>query len=154
MRATWVVVADSSAARVFTAASQASALEEIASYAHPEGRLHDRDLRTDQPGMTKDRAGHAMHGMEPKVKPKTQEAMAFAREIAGHIEAARSKNQIERVILVAPPEFLGHLRNALDGDAKKIVDGEYNLNLVRQTPAEIRKHLPEKLYSSLETKGK
>ncbi len=149
MAATWVVVADSSAARFFTVGSPTSGLEEIASYAHPEGRLHERDLRTDEPGMTKDRAGYAKHGIEPKVKPKEQEAIVFARLLAKRIEAARAKSEIDRVILVAPPEFLGHLRSVLDDDARKIVEGEYNLNVVRMPPDDIRKHLPEKLYSVL-----
>ena len=107
MPATWVVVADSSAARFFTVGSPTSGLEEIASFAHPEGRRTSATCEPTQPGMTKDRVGYAMHGMEPKVKPKEQEAIAFARLLAERIEAARSKSEIERVILVAPPEFLG-----------------------------------------------
>jgi protein required for attachment to host cells len=151
MGATWVVVADSSAARIFNAPSPTGALQEIASYAHAEGRLHESEMRTDEPGMTKDRAGYAKHGMEPKVKPKEQEAIAFARLLAKRIELARSKSEIERVVLVAPPEFLGHLRAVLDEDARKIVDGEHNLNVVRMTPEEIRRHLPERLYSAVAT---
>ena len=151
MPATWVVVADSSAARIFTASSPTGGLEEIASYAHPEGRAHERDLRTDQPGMTQDRVGYAKHGIEPKVRPKEQEAIDFARSLAQRIEAARAKSEIERVLLVAAPEFLGHLRSAMDDDARKIVEGEFNLNVVRMSPEDIRKRLPEKLYSSLAT---
>ena len=149
MPATWVVVADSSAARIFTAPSPTGTLQEIASYAHSEGRMHERDMRTDEPGMTKDRAGYAKHGMEPKVKPKEQEAIAFARLLAKRIEAARAKSEIDRVILVAPPEFLGHLRDVLDDNARKIVEGEHNLNVVRMPPDEIRKRLPERLYSAV-----
>lgn len=106
-------------------------------------------MRTDEPGMTKDRAGYAKHGIEPKVKPKEQEAIAFARFVADRLESARSKGEIARIILVAPPEFLGHLRNVMVDDARKIVHGEYNLNVVRMRPDEIRKHLPERLYSAL-----
>ena len=149
MSSTWVVVADSSAARIFDAPSASGALAEVASYAHAESRLHERDLRTDQPGTTKDRAGYAKHGIEPKTKPKEQEAIVFARMIADTIGKARAKSQIERVLLVAPPEFLGHLRSALDANSRKIVGGEYALNVVRMPTEEIRKHLPDKLYSSL-----
>jgi len=151
MPATWVVVADSSAARIFNAPSPTGALEEIASYAHAEGKMHEQDMRTDELGMTKDRVGYAKHAMEPRVKPKEQEAVVFARLLAERIESARTKNVIDRVILVAPPEFLGHLRDALDDNARKIVDGEYNLNVVRMSPDEIRKHLPERLYSEVAT---
>lgn len=149
MPSTWIVVADSSAARIFDAPSASGALAEVAAYAHAESRMHERDLRTDQPGTTKDRAGYAKHGLEPKTKPKEQEAIVFARMLAETIEKARAKSQIERVLLVAPPEFLGHLRSALDANSRKIVEGEFNLNVVRMPADEIRRHLPEKLYSSL-----
>ena len=148
MPATWVVVADSSAARIFDVESPSGSLQEIASYANPEGRAHEGDLRTDQPGVTRDRMGYARHGMQPKVTPKDQEAIAFARSLADRIEAARAKSEIDRVILVAPPEFLGRLRSVLDDDARKIVVGEHNINVVKLRPEEIRKHLPDKLYES------
>jgi protein required for attachment to host cells len=150
MPATWVVVADSSAARIFVAGSPTGALQEIASYAHAEGRAHERDMRTDEPGLvTKDRMGYARHAAEPKVRPKDQEQIAFARFLADHLEHARARGELQRIILVAPPEFLGHLRSELDQDAKKIVEGEYGLNVVRMRPEEIRGHLPERLYSTL-----
>ena len=53
------------------------------------------------------------------------------------------------MLLVAPPEFLGHLRSALDANTRKIVEREFNFNVVRLAPDEIRKRLPERLYSSL-----
>jgi len=149
MASTWVVVADSSAARIFDAPSATGALTEIESFAHTEGRLHERDLRTDEPGTTKDRAGYAKHGIEPRTNPKEHEATVFARRLAETIERARAKSQVERVLLVAPPEFLGHLRAALDANARKIVHAEFNLNVVRMAPDEIRRHLPDRLYSAL-----
>lgn len=149
MPVTWVVVADSSAARIFLAGSPTGALQEIASYEHPEARRHERDMRTDEPGVTFDRVGYAKHGMEPKVKPKEHEANVFARFLAERIDTARARSEINRVILVAPPEFLGNLRAALASDARKIVEGEYNLNVVRMKPEEIRGHLPDRLYSAL-----
>ena len=111
--------------------------------------MHERDLRTDQPGTTKDRAGYAKHGIEPRTSPKEQEAIDFARMIAEIVDRARAASQVERVLLVAPPEFLGHLRSALPANARKIVEAEFTLNVVRQSPDEIRRRLPERLYSAL-----
>lgn len=138
MGATWVVVADQSAARIFDAAGPTRALEEIASYAHPEGRAHARDLKSDQPGRAFDSAGQGRHAMEPKVLPKEQEAIGFARFLSDKLEDARTKNQVDELILVAPPEFLGHLRATLDKDAKKIVAAEHPLNIVKLRAEEIR----------------
>ncbi|MCW8855424.1 MAG: host attachment protein, partial [Gammaproteobacteria bacterium] len=50
MSTTWVVVADSSRARIFTAETSTSALQEIETLAHPEGRLHEQALSSDLPG--------------------------------------------------------------------------------------------------------
>ena len=149
MASTWVVVADSSAARIFDAPLATGAISEIESFVHTEARMHERDLGTDQPGSTKDRAGYARHGIEPRTSPKEHEAMVFARMLAETIERARAKSQVERVLLVAPPEFLGHLRSALDANTRKIVEREFNFNVVRLAPDEIRKRLPERLFSSL-----
>ena len=146
---TWVVVADSSAARIFRAPSPTGALEEIESYAHSEGRLHENELRTDEPGITSDRVGYAKHGMEPRVHPKEHDAITFARFINSRIEKGRAQNQVSRLILVAPPEFLGYLRSTMDDDARKIVEHDYNLNVVRMRREEIRRHLPDRLYSNL-----
>jgi protein required for attachment to host cells len=146
MPATWVLVADQSAARIFDASSPTGALEEIESYAHAEGRAHARELKTDQPGRAFDSMGAGRHGMEPKVLPKEQEAIAFARFLNAHLEDARAKNRVERLILVAPPEFLGHLRSTMDKDTRKIVKSDHALNVVRLRPEEIRGRLPERLY--------
>ena len=148
---TWVVVADSSAARIFRAPSPTGALEEIESYAHAEGRWHENEMRTDEPGATNDRVGYAKHLTEPRVHPKEHEAISFARMLNARIEKARARNELGRLILVAPPEFLGHLRSTMDDDARKLIEGDFNLNLVRMRADEIRRHLPERLYSTIAT---
>lgn len=149
MPATWVVVADRAAARIFVAGSPTGALEEFESYAHAEGRAHARDLTTDDPGRAFDSVGAGRHAIEPKIGPREQEAIAFARELAERIGQARTRKQVRRVILVAPPEFLGYLRGALDQETRRIVEGEYPLNVVKLRPEEIRAHLPARLYSAL-----
>ena len=46
----WVLVADSSRGRIFSAETPTSALKEIESISHPEGRLHDQLMVSDLPG--------------------------------------------------------------------------------------------------------
>ena len=50
MKPTMIVVADSARARIFTADSASSPLNEIETMAHPEGRMHDREITSDLPG--------------------------------------------------------------------------------------------------------
>lgn len=150
MPATWIVVADSAAARLFSTPSPTGPLEEFEAYAHAEGRAHVRDLVTDQQGRQFESFGHGNRsGMEPRVDPKEHEKIGFAKLIAERVRSARSRNEVGRVFLVAPPEFLGHLRSSLDGETKRLVEGEFALNVVREKPEAIRSRLPERLYSAV-----
>ena len=49
----WVLVADNSRARIFSAEKPASDLQEIRDLTHPEARLHEGDLVTDRVEGTK-----------------------------------------------------------------------------------------------------
>lgn len=146
---TWVVVADRSAARIFSAPTPTGALDELESLENPEGRMPARELTSDLPGRAFDSAGAGRHAMESEVGPREQAAVKFARQLAGRMESARSRGEVERLIVVAAPEFLGLLRDALGSATRQAIEAEFPLNLMKMTPAEIRGHLPEKLYSTL-----
>lgn len=149
MSNTWVVVADSGAARIFSAASPVGPLEEREDFAHPEARVRERALASDKPGRAFDSFGKGRHSMGQQEGPRERSAMDFARLLAGRIGGARAKGEIDRVVLVAAPEFLGMLRASLDDETKKRVESEFAFNLVSMRPDEIRAHLPERLFSTL-----
>lgn len=142
----WVVVADSTRARIFNVDSSSAPLSEADGLASPEGRLHDRDITSDLPGRSFDssKAG-GRHAMEPTTDPKHELAVEFARTIARHIEAGRVKRHFEQLVLVAAPSFLGLLREQLSNTCRKLVAYELNKNLVQHTPEDIRSHLPRLL---------
>ncbi|MBI1422747.1 MAG: host attachment protein [Gammaproteobacteria bacterium] len=144
MAYTWVVVADSTRARIFSAESSSAGLSELETLAHPEGRMHDRDITSDLPGRSFDsnKAG-GRHAMEPSTDPKQELAIEFARTIARHVDAARVKNDFEQLVIVAAPTFLGLLREQLSNTCRKLVAFELNKNLVQQPAEEIRSHLPK-----------
>ena len=143
---TWVVVADSSRARIFKAESAQGPLQELASLAHPEGRLHAHELTSDLPGRAFDSSGlGGRHAMEQNIDPKENEAMKFARQVAEHLENGQSENQFTRLVLVAAPKFLGHLRQNLSDRVVALVSQEIDKNLVQQSTEDIRRHLPERL---------
>jgi len=145
MTYTWVIVADSTRARIFNAESSSADLSETEGLLHPESRLHDRDITADLPGRSFDSKGSGRHAMEPPTDPKQELAIEFARTIARHLEASRVKRDYEQLVIVAAPSFLGLLRDQLNSACRKLVAFELNKNLVQQTPEEIRAHLPKLL---------
>lgn len=145
MKKTWIVVADSAHARLFSAETPTGGLIEQEDLLHIQSRMHDKDLITDGPGRHSNDTGTGAHGYEPKITPTEEEAIRFAKELAQELYKAFHEYKFEQLIIVAPPKFLGHLRNALDKNVKKVISLEVAKDLVAEKPAEIRKHLPEYL---------
>lgn len=140
-----VVVADAGRARFFSAESATATLVEDEDRLHPEGRLHVSDMASDEPGRTFDSHGEGQHAMGNKVDPKRQEAIRFAKELCEDLEARRNKGKVEGLYLVAPPQFLGELRDHLSASLKVLVKDEIHKDLTEHAAADIRAHLPEHL---------
>lgn len=145
----WIVVAESSRARIFTADGPAGKLTELETLANPEARLHDRELSSDLPGVTFESGGQGRHVKEQQVGPKAQAVVRFAEKVAARIERGRTGGEFRRLVLVAAPEFLGLLRDKLPAPARKLIETEIAKNLAQLPADEIRGHLPERLYSTL-----
>lgn len=145
MKNTWVVVADSSRARIFMAKNATGELDEIETLANPEARLHEIDMTSDLPGRTFDSAGKGRHILEKNTEPKQQKIVDFAKQIDQLLEKARTKKRFSQLILVAAPAFLGILRNQLSSPTSRLVAYELDKNLTQLSSDDIRKHLPERL---------
>ncbi|MEQ1529698.1 MAG: host attachment protein [Methylococcales bacterium] len=144
MKQTWILVGDNTHARIFTADTPSSALQEIEGLTHTEGRLHDRDITSDLPGRIKSADGSG-HAFEQATDPKKHEADYFDHLVALHLQTAHNANQFKRLLIVAEPTFLGLLRKCLSEPIKKQICFELDKNITLQSAAEIRKHLPEYL---------
>lgn len=142
MKSTWILVADSTRVRIFTADSPSSPLEEIEDFSHTEGRLHDREMTSDLPGKIKS-VGGGGHAFEQPTDPKKHEADAFAHRVSQYLEEAHNADRFEQLLIVAAPAFLGLLRNNLPEQIKKLVRFELDKDITLMSAADIRQHLPE-----------
>ncbi|MGD9387224.1 MAG: host attachment protein [Gammaproteobacteria bacterium] len=138
----WVVVASSTRCRIFTQSRHNAPLEELEDLVHPEGRLHDRDLASDKPGRAYDSSGSGRHGMGQPVSPTEQENIRFAKTVAERIDAGRKAQAFERLVLMADPRFLGHLRHGLSAATRNCLSTEIPKNLADADPDAIRAALP------------
>lgn len=145
MKPTWILVADSSRARIFTATTRTGPLQELEDVAHPEGREHEQNMTSDLPGRDSSRVGGERHSFQDETEPKEQETIDFAKHIAHHLDEARKAGKYEQLIIVAAPKFLGTLRAQLPEPTSKLIALEIDKNLTQHDPADIRKHLPELL---------
>lgn len=141
MARTWILVAESSRAKLYFAESRKSPLVEIEDFIHPESRLHERELVTDKQGRHGDDAGKGRHGVEQKISPRRTEQEAFARTLAQRLEAGYNEKAFDRLVLVAPPAFLGLLRDTLSDEVLQHVTEEIDKHLVQQPAHVVREHL-------------
>ncbi len=140
MSATWILVADSSRARLFSVNKALEPLNEIDSFSHPECRAKTQDLISDRQGRGADRGN-----MDHEVEPKRQEAMSFAKQLSDHLRNGRTAGLFKKLYIAAAPGFLGLLRTKLDNPTAQLVVEEVNKDLTLLDPGEIRRHLPERL---------
>jgi protein required for attachment to host cells len=145
MNDVWVVVASSTRCRIFTQQKHSGPLLQIDEIEHPEGRMRGRDLATDRPGRSFDSAGNGRHAMGQPVDPLEQENIRFAKAVAAKIDHARKKHRFERLVLVADPRFLGHLRHGLSAATRHRLSTELHKNLADADPQAIREALPYRI---------
>jgi protein required for attachment to host cells len=136
------VVADAARARIFRLSAANKPLEEIADLANPEARLKDADLDRDRPGQTFSSQGRGGgHPMRPGRTAEEKSTELFARDIASSLREALIAGEFERLVVAAPPGFLGDLRKHLDEQVLQIVVESLSLDLTRETPGAIKKRL-------------
>jgi len=138
---TWILVADSSAARLYQRASLTS-LELVVTLSHPESRAKPSEVYADGPGRVHDSQGTLRHAVSPRTDLHVQEAQRFAREIARRLEEDHRQKHFGSIVLMAPPAFLGALRAELSKTVTAAVAGEVAKNLLAADEPAILAHLP------------
>lgn len=141
MAITWVLVAESSRAKLYTTKNRTAPITEIEALAHPEGRLHEGDLVSDSAGSDGGSVGQGLHILNDKTSAKEQQACGFAKTLASRLDSARNKGEFSKLVLVAPPSFLGLLRDNLSKEVMAMVSIQVDKNLVQKPAESVREYL-------------
>ena len=140
-----VLVADGSRARFLYAEDGGSTLTETEDLVHPASRLRQQQLVSDGPGSGNDSGGYGRHSMGHENTAHRKQEADFARELSSEIKRLCDQSQPHRIYLVAPPRFLGELRDCLSKQSTALLAGEVDKNLVKHGIDEIRAHLPKRM---------
>lgn len=143
--AIWVLVADNSRARFFTAEKPVGPLTEVRDLTNPEARLHEGDLVSDKTGRDRNSNSGTAHGVGADASHKQDGADRFALAICEELVAARTAGSFHKLYVLAAPAFLGLLRRHQTAALKQCIAAELDKNLAAQDLATIRKYLPEYL---------
>ena len=138
----WIVAADASRARIFEANALGENPQEVADLLNPEGRAHNRDLISDAGGRYFSKGKQTQgHGTLEVDAPTQHAAELFAIRLAEELERAHAQQRYDRLTLVAPPKFLGLLREKLGKSTRRIIWDEIPKDIARLDPDRIAEHV-------------
>jgi protein required for attachment to host cells len=142
MPKTWLLVADAAKARLFEIPRKGANPIEIACFTHPDGRTPGQHPEHGRQGRTQESANPARHAIEPHTSLEEKHALQFADLLRDAIRQGRMENQYDQLVLMAPPRFLGVLRDRLDEQTLEYVVAEIGHDLLALSPTELRAYLP------------
>lgn len=145
MSNTWILVADSARARLFSLPSDRGDPTEIGAFTNPEGRVRAHKLERDRHPRVHERFGDASHAIDPRSTPQQKSAARFAGELQSMLERACAEHACTSLALIAPPRFLGVLNAALGKNLRSHVVLEVAKDLTLADAKTIGAELPETL---------
>jgi protein required for attachment to host cells len=140
----WILVADSSRAKLFTTELPEQPWTMLKEFSHPEGREPSREIHPSSPPgrMLQNKAkGGRRSAMEPRTTPKEAEMQRFAQRLSDFLEAATAKRDFDGLVVVAPPHFLGVLHGALGAQTVKCLRATIDKDLSMLDTLDVRKRL-------------
>lgn len=140
MSTTWILVSNASTGKLFRNTGPNKGVELVREFAHPQSREKNGDLVSDRPGRNPG-AGNGHGSFVPATLPKEHEAEVFALELARELESGRVSQQYSRLVLVAPPAFMGLLNQHLSHAVKALVSDTLEKDYTRATDKELTQHL-------------
>lgn len=142
---TWVIAASAARARIFEATGRRTPFKEIFDLVNPDERLQRQELKSDKPGRAYDKLGGQRHAVQTPVDPKEQVARRFAGQVTEKLQADLREKRFDALCVVAPPHFLGLLREHMGGAVTRVVKGEVAKDLTRADAASIQAHVADLL---------
>jgi protein required for attachment to host cells len=141
----WVLVADAARARLFQVNQPQQTLSAALERELIGSNLPSREIASDRPGRTFDSGGQGRHAKEPPTDPARHAQSEFAREVVQLLDEKRESRAFERLIVVAPPQFLGDLRATMSQQLREAVSAEVAKDLSKLPLHELQDHLREVL---------
>ena len=109
----WILVANSSLARMFSRESPAEPLVPLVTLAHAESRMTRSELTQERSGTEANDHSRGPNHLTPRSDPHRKEQLRFAQEIAKHLDQALARGEFESLLLFASKPFMGELRGQM-----------------------------------------
>ncbi len=129
MRKLWIVVANSSYAHIFDYPGLARNIRVLHTLDHPDGRKRGRDVYSDKPTRSFESVGNMRHATMAEVDFHTHTQEVFAKQMAELLRKGADGGNFTELAIIAPPAFLGIIKNSLSKSVAKTVTFEINKDI-------------------------
>lgn len=123
----WVLVANSSFAEIYS--GNMKEIRSIHYFDFPDGRLKSGEILADRPGRGHESLGHGRFALSTQTDVHLHEIQIFAHQIVDVLKKAKAENAFERLIIIAPPQFLGELRQLMPDNINRCIHKEFKKDL-------------------------
>lgn len=129
MKDTWILIANSSEARLFKTEKHSRNMKLVKEFFHNESREKVENLITDAAGRYRQSTSSPKSAFEDANSPKEIEADKFAHILAQILDEGRNHNLYENLVFIAPSHFQGLLNKNCNhyvmGKVVKTLDKDY-----------------------------
>lgn len=139
----WVLVANSSEAKLYGSKYLGSDLNLIEEFSHPEGRNKVSDIMADKSGHYQSQSGsgggsYAMHSA-----PLQIELGRFAQTLLTKLDQGLHSHDFKKLVVIAPPHMLGELKKDCHAKLKEYVLHFVDKDYTKMTRPELQAKLAE-----------
>lgn len=139
MTNTWLIVANASQATLYETETPPKSLKLLKEFLHPASRAKGNELASDRPGHfhadARGMEGTTHGAFNEPIDPKDYEQERFAIELAKELDAGRTTNSYDNLIIVASPHFHGllnkHMNEHVAGMVSRHIEKDYTGETVK-----------------------
>ncbi|HSP79562.1 MAG TPA: host attachment protein [Myxococcaceae bacterium] len=139
--ALWILVANASRARLFATDERAELWDLREEFIHRESRSLSRELKNQPDNPNAGTLNKPSSENEPDGRQELEHDR-FARELAGRLERGLNDHAYDRLVIAAPPEFLGRLRRMISHRVHQRLMLDLRADYVNVPPRELPERIP------------
>lgn len=142
----WVLIANTSKAKIFEITKNNQHLKLIIKLENPKAKMKNTELECDRPGVTRGPSGRT--ALRAKKGTHDHEMEVFSKQILDEINKGKNENQFDRIIMIIEPRFEAHLKNHLKDHVKKCIFHTIPKNYMNTPDKEVEDLLKDVLKES------
>jgi protein required for attachment to host cells len=131
MNTVWILVLDRVKARVFKRVGKSKKVEFIHSWDHPEGRMKNGELLSDDYGVDMNRTIEYASNPQSGTSMKEVLVQRFCSKVGSYLDNERKRGVFDELVLVAEPKMLGIMKGVLSQKLAKLVKGSVQKDFCR-----------------------